>query len=49
MLHTDGLFFQRHLHETIDEIENELMEHSKKEVPPYRAPVVLSQSLGLVQ
>ena len=49
MLHTEALFFQRHLHEAIDEIQDELMENSRKEMPPYRAPIALSQSLGLVQ
>ena len=49
MLHTESMFYQRHCHVTIDEIEDELIENSRKVWPDYRAPVILSQSVSLVQ
>ena len=42
MLHIDGVFYQKYLHETIDDIKEELLENSKKEMPAHRAPIVLS-------
>ena len=48
MLHTESMFFQRYCHETIDEIRDELVENAKKIFQPYRAPVVISESLSLV-
>lgn len=49
MLHTEGHFFSRHCHETIDQIADELIENARQDVPPYRAPIVLSESISLVQ
>ena len=49
MLFTDSLFFQNHCHETIDEIMGDLRVNAKKQFPPYRSPVIVSESISLVQ
>ena len=49
MLHTENIFYQRYCHETIDEIADELLENSRQTFADFRAPVVLSQSISLVQ
>jgi len=49
MLFTDSLFYQQNCHQTIEDIKDQLLENSKKEIPQFRSPVVLSESLALVQ
>lgn len=48
MLYTDGLFYQQFCNETIDDIKDDLVHDSKKQLPKYQAPIVISESVSLV-
>ena len=49
MLYAEKQFYQQHCTNTIDDIKDELIQNSKKQLYHNRAPVIISETLSLVQ